>query len=59
MIILKNKSKINQANTNSNSVRTSVPTAIAQMLQLNVGDTLEWVVDVTDDKITVTVSKEE
>ena len=59
MIILKNKSKVNQANTNSNSVRTSVPTAIAQMLHLEVGDTLEWIADVTDNKITITVQKEE
>lgn len=59
MIILKNKSKINPANSNSKSVRTSVPSAIAQILNLEVGSTLEWIVDVTDDKITVTVEKSE
>lgn len=59
MIILRNKSKINPANNTSKSVRTSIPLPIAQILEVGAGDSLEWIVDIKDNNITVTVEKVE
>lgn len=59
MIILKHKTKITPANNTSISKRTSIPASIAQMLNLDVGDSLEWVASVEDNKLTVTVEKSE
>lgn len=58
MTILKNKSKISSANSTSVSIRTSIPLAVAQILNVKAGDTLDWIVDINDNNdLFVTVEK--
>ena len=58
-ILFRQKTKISKGNSNNNSVRTSVPANIAQILKIKAGDSIEWTVDSTNDKITITVTKAE
>ena len=57
--MFKQKTKITKGATKSKSVRTTFPAPIAQMMDINVGDTVEWVVESINDKITVTITKVE
>lgn len=58
-MLFRQKTKISKGNSNNNSVRTSVPANIAQILKIKAGDSIEWTVDSTNDKITITVTKVE
>ena len=58
-MLFRQKTKISKGNSNNNSVRTSVPANIAQILKIKAGDSIEWTVDSTNDKITITVTKAE
>ena len=54
--------KINSANSTSKSMRTSVPKEIAKLLELEIGDTMEWNVEVINPneyKIFVTKKADE
>lgn len=55
--MFKYKSKVGVANPKSNSLRVGLPKEIVQLLDLNAGDSIEWDVDVTDNKITIITSK--
>ena len=55
--MFKQKTKISKATTNNNSVRTIVPAPIAQMINVQAGDFIEWIVESNNDKIIVTVAK--
>lgn len=55
--MFKYKSKVGIANKRSNSLRVGVPKEIVKLLELTPGDSVEWDVDVTDNKITVIASK--
>ena len=57
--MLRQKTKISKGTTNNNSVRTTFPAPIAQMMEIKAGDIIEWTVESNNDKITVTVSKVE
>ncbi|MEF2642237.1 MAG: AbrB/MazE/SpoVT family DNA-binding domain-containing protein [Clostridia bacterium] len=57
MIMFKYTSKIGVANPKSNSLRVGLPKEIVQLLDVSSGDTLEWGVDVTNDKVTIIASK--
>jgi len=59
MIILKQHSKINKANTTSNSLRTGIPKAIGDVLEVEPNDELTWTVNVIDDEKVITVKKRE
>jgi hypothetical protein len=59
MIILRQHSKINKANTTSNSLRTGIPKAIADVLEVDTTDELTWTVNVIDNQKVVTVKKRE
>ena len=59
MIMFRQKTKISKGTTNNNSVRTTFPAPIAQMMNIKAGDSIEWTVESNNDKITVTVSKVE
>ena len=58
-MLFRQKTKISKGNSNNNSVRTSVPANIAQIMKIKAGDSIEWTVDSTNDKITITVTKVE
>lgn len=55
--MFKYTSKIGVANPKSNSLRVGLPKKIVQLLDVSSGDTLEWGVDVTNDKVTIIASK--
>lgn len=55
--MFKYTSKIGIANPKSNSLRVGLPKEIVQLLDVSSGDTLEWGVDVTNDKVTIIASK--
>ena len=57
--MFKQKTKITKGTSNNNSVRTTFPAPIAQMMDVKAGDMVEWVVESNNDKITVTVTKVE
>ena len=59
MIILKQHSKINKANTTSNSLRAGIPKAIGDVLEVEPNDELTWTVNVIDDEKVITVKKRE
>jgi antitoxin component of MazEF toxin-antitoxin module len=55
--MFKQKTKISKGTTNNNSVRTTVPAPIAQMIDVKAGDSIEWTVESNNDKISVTITK--
>lgn len=57
--MFKQKTKITKGATKANSVRTTFPAPIAQMMDIEVGDSIEWTVESNNDKLTVTVTKVE
>jgi len=59
MIILKQHSKINAANRNGTSLKATIPKAIAEVLELEVGEDLTWTVNVIEGQKVVTVKKRE
>ena len=59
VILFKQKTKITKGATKANSVRTTFPAPIAQMMDISVGDTVEWTLESNNDKISVTITKVE
>ena len=61
MIMFRYNTKVNPANPNSKSLRTTVPKEIVEILDLEQGDTVQWQVDVINNSefnIIVTKKKE-
>lgn len=56
---MKQHSKINKANTTSNSLRTGIPKAISDVLGVEPNDELTWTVNVIDNEKVITVKKRE
>lgn len=54
-MIFKYKSRIGKADTKGVSSRTIVPSAIIKMLELNFGDDMVWIANITTKGVTVTV----
>ena len=59
MIIQRQNSKINAANRNGTSLKATIPKAIAEVLELEVGEDLTWTVNVIEGQKVVTVKKSE
>ena len=59
MIILKQHTKVHKANNTSNSLKATIPKAIAEVLELEVGEDLTWTVNVIEGQKVVTVKKRE
>lgn len=55
--MFKYTSKVGIANPKSNSLRVGLPKEVVQLLDLNAGNSIVWGVDVTNNEITITVSK--
>lgn len=56
---MKQHSKINAANRNGTSLKATIPKAIAEVLELEVGEDLTWTVNVLEGQKVVTVKKRE
>lgn len=52
-------SKITKATTKSQSGRTTIPKEIMEMKNLKIGDSIRWIIEAKDDKIIVTMEKNE
>ena len=50
-------SKIHYANPRSKSLRVGLPKEIVKVLDIEPGDTMDWEVDVADNKVTVIAKK--
>lgn len=58
--MFKYNTKVNSANPNSNSLRTTIPKAVTKLLDIDVGDLVEWEIDViNNDEFVVRVKKKE
>lgn len=53
------RTKLNRANSNSPSLRTTVPEGVVRELKLGEGDTIEWEHIVHEGKIAIRVKKAE
>lgn len=56
-MIFKQKTKISKGATSNNSVRTTLPSTIARIMDIKAGDKVEWCVESVNDELTVKVSK--
>lgn len=56
---MKQHSKINAANRNGTSLKATIPKAIAEVLELEVGEDLTWTVNVLEGQKVITVKKRE
>lgn len=58
--MFKYTTKVNKANPNSKTKRTTIPKEIIQMLDMDVGDVLEWNVEViNENEFKIYVTKKE
>ena len=53
--MITSKSKVSKASPNS--VRAVIPKNIAELLDIDLGDTLKWVADISAERVTITVEK--
>ena len=59
MIIAKQKTKIGRANARGDTLRTGVPKMMAEILDVTVGDSLEWNLNHIKGEIVITITKSE
>lgn len=58
--MFKYNTKVNNANPNSNSLRTTIPKEVTKILDISTGDTLEWDIDViNNNEFRIIVKKKE
>ncbi len=46
---------LSKANTQSSSLRTTVPSGIVKQFDLKVGDALDWKIDIKDNKLVIII----
>lgn len=51
------RSKVNEARPKSNSLRTTIPEAVVQLMELAKGDEIVWIVKPGKDALEIVVSK--
>ena len=59
VLLFKQKTKLSKGSATNNSVRTTLPSTIARMMDVHIGDKIEWTVESVNDELTITVSKVE
>ena len=59
MIMFKFLTKVNKANNNAKTIRTTIPKEIVNSLELEPGDDLVWNVEVVNEELKIFVSKKE
>lgn len=55
--LLSYKTKVSYANSRSKSLKTTFPQEIKDILEANVGDEIEWCVNLLDNKIVITIER--
>ena len=54
---MKYTSKVNYANKNNTTLKSVIPSEVAERLELSANDTLKWTIEENEDKIRITVEK--
>lgn len=57
MVMIKYSSKISKGSSEIDSVRVVIPQGLRKILELNPGDRIDWIVNIEDNGIKVTVEK--
>ena len=57
VLIFKQKTKLSKGSSTRNSVRTTLPSTIARMMDVEIGDKIEWTVESVNDELKISVSK--
>ena len=58
--MIKYSSKISKGSSERDSARVVIPQGLRKILELNPGDTIDWIIEIDDKNgITVTVEKSE
>ena len=57
MVMIKYSSKISKGSSEIDSVRVVIPQGLRKILELNPGDRIDWIVNIEDSGIKVTVEK--
>ena len=57
--LLSYTTKVNYAKKNSPSLKTGFPKEVSEILDIKAEDSIEWCVNLKDDKIVITVQKYE
>ena len=57
MIIQRKKIKVNKANASGDTFKVGLPKQFAQVLDVEVGDSIEWRLNYVDEKLVITVVK--
>jgi bifunctional DNA-binding transcriptional regulator/antitoxin component of YhaV-PrlF toxin-antitoxin module len=57
--MFKYNTKITGANPHSISLRATIPKEVVTFLELEKGNTLEWIVNVSDNSVKVEITKKE
>ena len=52
---LRYKTKITKANTNSSSLRTTIPIEIVKLLNLKENDFIEWIIEFKNNSISISI----
>ena len=55
--MIKYSSKISKGSSEIDSVRVVIPQGLRKILELNPGDRIDWIVNIEDSGINVTVEK--
>ncbi len=55
--MVKYKSKVSKATSNRSSARVIIPQGIRKLLEINPGDSIEWIVTIENSEIKVNVKK--
>lgn len=55
MVMITSKSKVSKASPNS--VRAVIPKNIAELLDIDLGDSIKWTAEITAEGVVITVEK--
>lgn len=55
--MIKFQSKVGKATPNRDSLRIILPQQLRKILDINAGDTVEWIVNITEDNVEVNLEK--
>lgn len=55
--MIKYKSKVSKGTSNRDSARVIIPQGVRKLLEINPGDSIEWIVNIENSNITLNVKK--
>ena len=55
--LLTYNTKVNYANSKSKSLKVGFPKEVGEILEIEVGDSIRWCINLIDDRIVITIEK--